>query len=225
MLSCYNFIFIDINETFANEINKQFNGISNVVGLKMKVEEYKSTNKIFYVSPANSFGFMDGGIDKIYSRRMFREVEDRVTFIVKAYGKLTKLGRKYMPIGSAFIVPADTSYMDMKHFIISAPTMLLPQNVEHTNNAYYAFLAVLNVITTFNMAKGADIVIPGLCTGYGGLSYEKCVQQILKAYIDYEFGTALYKNILFRNNFIFMSEPNLSEQPNEYQNSEFKLIS
>ena len=97
-----NFIFVDTEAHFAKEINKCFNNIDNVVGLKMNVQDYKSDNKIFYVSPANSFGFMDGGVDKIYSRRMFRDVEDKVKNVITKLGKKSKLGRDYLPVGSVF---------------------------------------------------------------------------------------------------------------------------
>jgi len=219
MLNNFNFVFIDTKGEFADEINTLFSCIDNVVGLTMNVQDYKSNGRIFYVSPANSFGFMDGGIDKIYSRRMFRDVEDRVKYVVSRMGKYSKLGRRYIPIGSAFIVPADDSN---KNFMISAPTMLLPQNVEGTNNAYFAMVAVLNVIHTYQPAHFSDIVIPGLCTGYGGISYKESAKQIFKAFMDFNFGIHITKNLIFRNNFCYISEPNLKEQPNNYQNREFK---
>jgi len=43
-----------------------------------------------------------------------------------------------LPIGSSIIIGGD----DNKSLIV-APTMLLPQNVEFTSNAYYATMAVL----------------------------------------------------------------------------------
>ena len=214
-----NFIFVDTESHFAKEINKCFNNIDNVVGLKMNVQDYKSNNKIFYVSPANSFGFMDGGVDKIYSRRMFRDVEDRVKNVITKLGRKSKLGRDYLPVGSAIIVPADNSG---QKFMISAPTMLFPQDVTGTNNAYYAFLAVLHVISTCPLASYADIVIPGLCTGYGNISYEESAKQIYKAYFDFHFNKAKKEQILYRDLLCYVVEPNLHEQPTCYQNTEFK---
>jgi len=214
-----NFIFIDTNLQFARAINKYFENMDNVVGLKMNIQDYESINKIFYVSPANSFGFMDGGVDKIYSRRMFRDVEDRVKNVITKLGKKSKLGRDYLPIGSAIIVPADNSN---QKFMISAPTMLFPQEVDKTHNAYYAFLAVLHVISTCPIAAYSDIVIPGLCTGYGNMSYDESARQICKAYLDFHCDKIPYVKTLYKNPLCYIAEPNLHEQPDNHANTEFK---
>lgn len=214
-----NFIFIDTNSQFTKAIDKYFQNMDNVVGLTMNIQDYKSNNKIFYVSPANSFGFMDGGVDKIYSRRMFRDVENRVKNSITKLGRKSKLGREYLPIGSAIIVPADNSG---QHFMISAPTMLFPQDVKDTHNAYYAFLAVLHVISTCPIAAYADIVIPGLCTGYGNMSYNESARQICKAYLDFHCNQMKPNKILYRNPLYYITEPNLHEQPDNHSNTEFK---
>lgn len=214
-----NFVFIDTSSQFAKSINKYFKNIDNAVGLTMDVQNYKSNNKIFYVSPANSFGFMDGGIDKIYSKHMFRDVEGRIKSVINRHGKLSKLGRPYLPIGSAIIVAADNS---TKNFMIAAPTMLFPQDVKGTQNPYYAFLAVLNVISTCPMSMYADIVVPGLCTGYGNIEPEESAKQIYKAYTDFHFNKTKPNTILYKNFLYYITEPNLCEQPNNHSNTEFK---
>jgi O-acetyl-ADP-ribose deacetylase (regulator of RNase III) len=51
------------------------------------------------VSPANSFGFMDGGIDRLYSQHFGWEVQDRLQELIRSrhHGELL--------IGTAEIVP------------------------------------------------------------------------------------------------------------------------
>ena len=68
------------------------------------------------VSPANSFGWMRGGIDALYSRA-FPEVEQNVRSGVLAYhgGEL--------PVGEALIVPTGEAAPE---WMISAPTMREP---------------------------------------------------------------------------------------------------
>jgi hypothetical protein len=58
--------FITLNEKFANEIKK----LGYDVEIK-KIEDYIPDKKTYYVSPANSLCFMDGGIDYALSRIIF----------------------------------------------------------------------------------------------------------------------------------------------------------
>ncbi len=50
-------------------------------------------------SMANSMGFMDGGIDHVLSRVMFRGVEARVKSSFALHGAVTRWGSGYLPIG------------------------------------------------------------------------------------------------------------------------------
>jgi len=69
------------------------------------------------VSPANSYGFMDGGIDLLYSHRFGWHVQEKLQKIIreKHHGELL--------IGQAEIVETDIEQIP---FIISAPTMRVP---------------------------------------------------------------------------------------------------
>lgn len=44
------------------------------------------------VSPANSLGFMDGGIDYVLSRQILPGIERKVKHAISRVGKVTKLG-------------------------------------------------------------------------------------------------------------------------------------
>ena len=112
---------------------------------------------VFYVSPANSLGFMDGGIDKPLSCVVFPEIEPIVKENVKYYGKLDNIDRKYLPIGSSIIVQPSTDDIYLDHvkdrnsYLVVAPTMLLPQRVDKTKNCYYATMATMyNVVVNCN---------------------------------------------------------------------------
>ena len=72
----------------------------------MKIEDYipNPDKKTYYVSPANSLCFMDGGIDYSLSRIIFPGIEMKVKDRVKALKKMTLLGRYYLPIGSSIIL-------------------------------------------------------------------------------------------------------------------------
>jgi len=87
------------------------------------------------ISPANSFGFMDGGIDLAYSGKFGWGLQKRLQEKLKKeyYGEL--------PIGQAVIVPTENQDIP---YCISAPTMRIPMFVQGTMNAYYAFRAALD---------------------------------------------------------------------------------
>src|SRR5687767_10875535 len=77
------------------------------------------------VSPANSFGFMDGGIDRLYSQHFGWGVQDRLQELIRTrhHGELL--------VGTAEIV--DT-YDSRIPFVIAAPTMRVPMILGETVN-------------------------------------------------------------------------------------------
>ena len=109
------------------------------------------------VSPANSFGIMDGGLDLAIRNEIGFKVEDDLqSEIIKHYhGEL--------PIGSAIIVPTNHSKWS---YLISAPTMRIPENVEYTFNAYYAFRAILLAVNAYNRSDSNPIRTL-VCCGLG----------------------------------------------------------
>lgn len=96
------------------------------------------------VSPANSFGFMDGGIDAVYTYQLGPQVQERLR---------ERLGREHggeLPVGRAVIVPTGR---DEIPWCISAPTMRIPGDVADTVNVYLAFRAALTAVVDHNRSK------------------------------------------------------------------------
>jgi O-acetyl-ADP-ribose deacetylase (regulator of RNase III) len=130
------------------------------------------------VSPANCFGFMDGGIDAVYTRRFGKQLETRLRDLIRRDwdGEL--------PIGLAVAVETGDPAIP---YLISAPTMRAPVNVAQTLNAYLAFRAVLRVVHRLNEAKpGAAraVACPGLGTGTGEMPVGLCAKQMHAAYLE-----------------------------------------
>jgi O-acetyl-ADP-ribose deacetylase (regulator of RNase III) len=128
------------------------------------------------ISPANSFGFMDGGIDFAYSRYFGWDLQKRLQKLIRDeyYGEL--------PVGNAVIL--ETKNEEIR-YLISAPTMRVPQDISGTLNAYLAFRAVLIEIKKFNERNGNEIksvLCPGLGTLTGALPPMACAVQMKKAY-------------------------------------------
>jgi len=128
------------------------------------------------VSPANSFGYMDGGIDWVYTGRFGWDLQRRLQDLLR---------REYdgeLPVGQAVIIK--TGAEDFP-YLISAPTMRVPLDVSNTVNAYLAFRATLRAVREFNQSGSSKIhslLCPGLGTGVGRISPQLCARQMLLAY-------------------------------------------
>jgi len=109
------------------------------------------------VSPANSFGYMDGGIDAVYIHRFGTGLQSRLQqrLVEEHHGEL--------PVGQAVIVETVDEEIP---WLVSAPTMRIPEPVPNTLNAYLAFRAALRAVLEHN-ADGANepigsVLCPGL---------------------------------------------------------------
>ena len=129
------------------------------------------------VSPANSFGIMDGGLDLAIRNELGFQVETDIQEVIlnKYHGE--------MPIGSAEIINTNHNKWS---YMIAAPTMRIPENVAYTINAYIAFRAILIAINSFNESKPKrtikSLVCSGLGTGIGSMEAVKCAAQMRAAY-------------------------------------------
>lgn len=138
------------------------------------------------VSPANSFGFMDGGIDAVYTRVFGPGVQARLQERIRArhFGELL--------VGAADIV--ETEHREIP-YLIAAPTMRVPMILRDTVNAYLAARAVLILIAAGRLDDGAPVrsrvrrvAFPGLGTGVGRLPAEVCAHQVRAAIEDITLG-------------------------------------
>lgn len=210
--------FIDIHEPSIKLLQERFHGHTNISYSVQDIKTHPINHKVF-VSPANSLGFMDGGIDHAYSK-MFPIVQKLVQKSIRKLGMQTFLGRYYLPVGSAVIVQTAP-----ETYLISAPTMFLPHDVSSTKNAYYAMMASLAMYHKFFGNDHAyTLVVPMLCTGYGKMSPEVAVQQMYQAYIDFHSGNITPQRAFEECNWCYVTDDKDSEQPHNYDNREIKVI-
>ncbi|WP_326567579.1 macro domain-containing protein [Amycolatopsis rhabdoformis] len=132
------------------------------------------------VSPANSYGWMRGGIDAVYERA-FPGVEQNVrSAVLASYGG-------ELPIGEAVIVPTGEAE---PAWLISAPTMREPGErlPADTVHPYLAARAVflqwqLGMLEDGPVREVVDtIAMPGLGTGVGGLAPATSARQVAAAW-------------------------------------------
>ena len=134
------------------------------------------------VSPANSFGFMNGGIDRVYSERFGWHVQDRLREVI------ARDWDGELPIGLALVV--ETGATDVP-YLVAAPTLRAPVSVAQTVNAYLSFRAVLRAVQRVNAGRQGAIravACPGMGTGTGEMPAGVCAKQMRAAWDEVEGG-------------------------------------
>ena len=131
------------------------------------------------VSPANSFGFMDGGIDYALSERFGWALQKKLQEQIK------QLPEGELLVGQALVLETGDTKIP---FLISAPTMRVPMdfNIHTSLNAYLAMKAILLKAKSHPLI--ASVAVPGLCTGSGRMSPAIAARQMHIAYNEIVLG-------------------------------------
>ncbi len=165
-----------LDAELINSWNQCFQNEKNV---EIRSEDITKIKCDAIVSPANSFGFMDGGLDYQLSERFGWDLEKRLQ------KKIKELPEGELLVGQALVI--ETNDLDVP-FLISAPTMRIPTNfnIDTSINAYLAMKATLiKVKQSINITS---VAIPGLCTGTGKMKADIAAKQMLQAYKEIIIG-------------------------------------
>ncbi len=147
------------------------------------------------VSPANSFGLMDGGIDlairNYFGMKLQYNVQKRIQ--KEFYGE--------QPVGTSMIVLTENEYHP---FLAHSPTMRVPTDITKTTNVYNAFFATLTAITNYNKAnkiKIEKVLCPGMGTATGKVPPYEAARQMYIAYKNFMKPTTnmTWRNLINRN--------------------------
>jgi O-acetyl-ADP-ribose deacetylase (regulator of RNase III) len=137
------------------------------------------------VSPANSFGFMDGGLDGILSKYLGWHVQSRVQ------ERINKEFDGELLVGQSLIVPTDN---DKFPLLISSPTMrvsmALAGKTKMSPNIYLAAKAIFLALKKNPQIR--SVAIPGLGTGVGGVNPEECARKMRMAFDDFYLGKYVF---------------------------------
>ena len=123
------------------------------------------------VSPANGYGFMDGGFDKDLVSFFGPEIQSRVL------AAINERTGGVLPLGASILVK--TGHCRIRYLIV-APTMVLPEFVEPIN-AYRAMRAIMRISKSIDSVC-PQIFCPGLATGVGGVSPGEAAREMARAY-------------------------------------------
>jgi O-acetyl-ADP-ribose deacetylase (regulator of RNase III) len=165
-------LLVDLHEPLVRAWQQAFASHESV---EAHQADFFSSNADAMVSPANSFGIMDGGLDRAIRDTLGGDLERRVRTVIleRHHGE--------MPVGAAEIV--ETGHAQWPWLVI-APTMRVPELVNRTLNAYLAFRATLLAIAAYNRIEHRirSVVVPGLGTGIGAMEPRRCAAQMRIAF-------------------------------------------
>lgn len=197
-------VFFDYKSDFEEQNRPLFEGLEFNDGQRkitfdfrtqsiLECPEFLTLEKnVCWVSPANAFGQMNGGIDYYLDEMVLQDISLIVQKRIEEIGQTSKTGKKYLPVGSSVIVQHPNS----KQFLISAPTMLFPSDVSSTKNAQHAFNSILALIDHYNLNlkeetngtknnKIKKLMCCGLATGVGGMEFPELARQLKDGFDDF----------------------------------------
>jgi O-acetyl-ADP-ribose deacetylase (regulator of RNase III) len=167
-------ILVDSNYDLCQALIEKFAYLPNVKVANSYFEELSSYDCL--VSPANSFGMMDGGIDaaitKFFGISLMEKVQQK---ILDDY-----LGEQ--SVGTSFII--ETGHPNYP-FLAHTPTMRVPMSIVGTDIPYVAMWAMLLAVRQHNLQCDRPIITiacPGLGTGIGRIPFDEAARQMALAY-------------------------------------------
>lgn len=161
---------LDRNPEMYAAWNKHFYGRNNVSIVCSDFVEFMRRYKVdCVVSPANSYGIMDGGYDEAISAWFGGDLQERVQqyIIDNLYGE--------QPVGSSIII--DTNLEGVK--LIHTPTMRTPSIIKDESLVYHCTRSCL--ITALNGGVNS-VVVPAFGAATGCVPYDTVAHMMWRAY-------------------------------------------
>ena len=164
-------ILLDNKKEMCQAWKKYFSEFSDVKIICEYLEFANLDDVDCFVSPANSYGLMDGGYDKaltmLFGAELQRRVQDYI--INNLYGE--------QQVGSSIIV--DIPGEEKK--LIHTPTMRVPARIKDPEVIYTSMRSTLLCALKNNVKK---IVIPAFGGATGRLLPDVVAEEMFKAYIQ-----------------------------------------
>lgn len=205
------FIFLDMSTALVQAWKKAFTEHlddsihEKFTFLNCKLEDIPPPHDKFdcIVSPANSYGRLDGGFDYYLSEALAPSHDhDAPTRHVQSV--LYREWRGYAPPGTCTMISLLNSPCESNvhgcSYIGLCPTMRFPEEItwnrEVIYNCMWSLLVQLDKHNTAIQAGGGaarrirSVVIPGLGTGIGEVPIERCAQQMALAFREFLLSAA-----------------------------------
>lgn len=167
-------ILVDLDPILCAAFKESFRDMPNVRVVHGRFEDLDRFD--CFITAANSFGLMDGGVDAAVIRYFGVPLMERVQrHILDEY-----LGEQ--PVGTSFLV--ETGHPEHP-FLAHTPTMRVPTAIDRTDYVYKAMRAALLAVYHHNRRderRIETVATPGLGTGYGQVSPMEAARQMALAY-------------------------------------------
>lgn len=167
-----NLHLVDFNAELVAALKEAFTPFPEVSVQRADLLEV-ATNCV--VSPANSYGFMDGGIDAAYCGFFGRSIEQTVREAI------SRRPEGHLPVGASLVVRTGNTRIP---YLIVAPTMTMPEAVP-SGNCYRAMKAVLRIASSEPDA-GREVYCPGMGTGVGMVPPANAAATMAQAYAEWK---------------------------------------
>lgn len=161
----------------CNAFRRRFSGLRGVRVVQGRFEDLEPHDA--FVTAGNAFGLMTAGIDaavvRVFGEGLMRRVQHRI--MNDYFGE--------QPVGTAFVVATEHAAIP---FLVHAPTMRVPGNIEGTDKVYSATWAALMAVQAHNAAAERKIetaAFPAMGTGFGGVPFDEAARQMAVAYRHY----------------------------------------
>lgn len=184
---------LDINKNMTDAWSKYFENIENVEIVHNYfsnfMDEHQDVDAI--VSPANSFGLMDGGYDKAitdyFGKELMKEVQKDI--LLRWYGE--------QPVGTSMSIPIKNKIINGRYaLLIHTPSMRTPEVIKDSRIIYQCMRTTLIEAIRQNVHH---VVIPAFGGATGRVSYDEIAKKMYFAYkqifntpSDLNWGYALY---------------------------------
>ena len=160
-------IFCDTDTGVINALKSHFSSVNDV---NFNVGDLLESASNVVISPANSYGFMDGGIDKSYYSYFGHGLQSKVLDVVR------NRPEGHLPVGASALIKTGHNKIP---YMILAPTMVHPEMIP-PYNIFRAFRAALKCINAHKLSN--PIYSPGFGTGVGGVDPDEAAKMMFEAY-------------------------------------------
>jgi O-acetyl-ADP-ribose deacetylase (regulator of RNase III) len=190
----FQLILVDIQRELCDAWSNSFKELPRVTIHNGKFQDLREFDCL--VSPANSFGLMDGGIDLAIRNFFGMQIQKNVRSIIEKefYGEQL--------VGTSIIVFTEN---DEHPFLAHTPTMRVPKDISDTDNVYNAAFAMFRTVANHNKhdkLRINKVVCPGLGTATGRVKPKEAARQMALAYKNFLNPTTnlAWSNLMARNN-------------------------
>lgn len=166
-------VLVDPKVELCAHWETEFAGVADCTVVRGRFEDLDDYDCL--VSPANSFGLMDGGVDFMITRHFGSELMERVQ------ARILREFRGEQPVGTSIIVETGS---EEHPFLAHTPTMRVPMAIDGTDNVYSAMFAMLLAVERHNATHERPIetiACPGLGTGCGRVESGEAARQMALA--------------------------------------------